>query len=123
MQEVEGLRNRLGDGPQFLQAIVDEKYLTKDEACRQWADTLNVAYVDPFASIITEEATEKIPVEVAKKAKSLGLYVLDGVMTVAMARTTPSTVTKAAAMPIQSLATSFTGLSCHYVTCPRPASC
>ncbi len=85
MQEVEGLRNRLGDGPQFLQAIVDEKYLTKDEACRQWSNTLNVAYVDLFASIITEEAIEKIPVEVAKKAKAIGLYVLDGVMTVAMA--------------------------------------
>ncbi len=84
-QEVEGLRNRLGDGPQLLQAIVDEKYLTKDEACRQWADMLNVAYVDPFASIITEEATAKIPVEVAKKAKAIGLYVLDGVLTVAMA--------------------------------------
>ena len=84
-QEVEGLRNRLGDGPQLLQAIVDEKYLSKDEACHHWATILNVAYVDPFASVITEEAIEKIPTEVAKKVKSIGLYVLNGVLTVATA--------------------------------------
>ena len=83
--EVEGLFNRLGDTPHLLQAIVDEKYLTKDEACRQWADARSVAYVDPFASIITDEATAKIPVEVAKKAKAIGLYVIDGVLTMAMA--------------------------------------
>ena len=84
-QEVAGLTARLGETTQLLQAVIDEKYLAKDEACRYWADALNVAYVDPFASLITEEAVEKIPVEVAKKARTLALYIVDGVLTVAMA--------------------------------------
>ena len=84
-QEVAGLSARLGETTQLLQAVIDEKYLPKDEACRYWADALNVAYVDPFASLITEEAVEKIPVEVAKKARTLALYIVDGVLTVAMA--------------------------------------
>jgi type IV pilus assembly protein PilB len=46
---------------------------------------MNVAYVNPFASVVTEEAVEKLPIEVAKKAKAIGLYVLNGVMTTAVA--------------------------------------
>ncbi len=84
-QELAALTARLGETTQLLQAVIDEKYLSKDEACRYWADALNVAYVDPFASLITEEAVEKIPVEVAKKARTLALYIVDGVLTVAMA--------------------------------------
>ncbi len=84
-QELGGLVQRHGAGPQLVQAVIDEKFLPKDEACRLWADALNVAYVDPFASVITEEAIERIPIEVAKKVKAVGLYVLNGVLTVAMA--------------------------------------
>ena len=84
-QELGGLVQRHGGGPQLVQAVIDEKFLPKDEACRLWADALNVAYVDPFASVITEEAVERIPIEVAKKVKAVGLYVLNGVLTVAMA--------------------------------------
>ena len=51
---------------------------------RYWADTMNAAYVDPFASRHTDEAIEKIPMEVARKIKSIGLYVLNRVITVAM---------------------------------------
>lgn len=84
-QEVANLASRHGDTVQLAQAVVDEKYLAKDDACRFWADTMNVAYVDPFASVITEEAIEKVPLEVAKKVKAVGLYVLNGVLTVALA--------------------------------------
>ena len=84
-QEVAHLATRHGDTVQLAQAVVDEKYLAKDDACRFWADTMNVAYVDPFASVITEEAIEKVPLEVAKKVKAVGLYVLNGVLTVALA--------------------------------------
>ena len=69
----------------LLDAIIDEQLVGRDPACRCWADTLGVAHIDPFASIITEDATEAIPAEVAKKAVVLGLYILDGVLTVAMA--------------------------------------
>jgi len=86
--EVTNLATRHGDNPVFVQAVIDEKFLTKDDACRHWADSMNVAYVDPFASVITDEAIEKIPMEVAKKVKAIGLYVLNGVLTIAMA--TPS---------------------------------
>ncbi len=82
--EVEMLIGRHGETPQLIQAVVEEKYLTKDEACRYWADTMNVAYVDPFASVVTDEATSKLPLEIAKKVKAIGLYVVDGVLTVAM---------------------------------------
>ncbi|MBL9190311.1 MAG: type II/IV secretion system protein [Opitutaceae bacterium] len=84
-KEVTALAARHGENTQLLQAIIEENYLTKDDACRYWADALNVAYVDPFASLITEEAVEKIPLEVAKKARALALYLVDGVLTVAMA--------------------------------------
>jgi type II secretory ATPase GspE/PulE/Tfp pilus assembly ATPase PilB-like protein len=86
--EVNALATRHGETLQLLQAIIDEKYLSKDDACRYWADAMNVAYVDPFASVITDEAIEKIPNEVAKKVKAIGLYVLNNVLTVAM--TTPA---------------------------------
>ena len=84
-QEVAALVERHGDSALLVQALIDDKLLNKDDACHYWADALNVAYVDPFASVITEEALEKIPLEVAKKVKAIGLYILDGVMTVAMA--------------------------------------
>ncbi|MEY2880631.1 MAG: hypothetical protein RLZZ15_3011 [Verrucomicrobiota bacterium] len=83
--EVSVLLERHGDGVEFLAALIEDKILSKDDACRYWADAMNVAYVDPFSSTITEEAIEKLPVEVAKKVKAIGLYVLNRVLTVAMA--------------------------------------
>ena len=84
-KELDALASRHGETVALLQAVIDEKILAKDDACRLWADSLNVAYVDPFASVITDEATEKLPLEVAKKTKAIGLYVLSRVLTVAMA--------------------------------------
>jgi type IV pilus assembly protein PilB len=84
-QEFTNLLTRHGEGPVFVQALIEDKLLAKEDACRFWADSLNVAYVDPFASLLTDEAIEKIPAEVARKAKAIGLYVLNGVLTVAMA--------------------------------------
>ena len=67
-----------------LQAMVEQKLLPKEEACRLWANSIKIAYVDVLASAITEEAVLKIPVEIAKKVTAIGLYVIDGVLTVAM---------------------------------------
>ena len=76
--ELEELVGRHGpDTPELLQAIIDAKLLGKDEACRQWANALGFAYVDPFASIVTEEAVAKLPQEVAQKTQSLGLYLIE----------------------------------------------
>jgi type II secretory ATPase GspE/PulE/Tfp pilus assembly ATPase PilB-like protein len=74
-----------GDSPDLVQALIDAKMVGKDDACRFWADAMNVAYVDPFVSVITDDAIEKIPLEVAKKTKAIGLYIFNGVLTVAMA--------------------------------------
>jgi type II secretory ATPase GspE/PulE/Tfp pilus assembly ATPase PilB-like protein len=84
--ELKGLVDLHGpDTPELLQAIIDAKLLGKDEACRQWANGLGFAYVDPFASIVTDEAVEAVPLEVATKTRSIGLYVIEGILTVAMA--------------------------------------
>lgn len=88
--ELTRLVERFGPTAELVQAVIDEKIAPKDDACRYWADSMNVAYVNPFASVITEEAVDKIPVEIAKKVKAIGLYVLNGVMTVAIA--TPADV-------------------------------
>jgi type II secretory ATPase GspE/PulE/Tfp pilus assembly ATPase PilB-like protein len=82
---MEALASQHSDGSSLAQAAIDEKILTKDDACRCWADTMGIAYVDPFASVITDEAIERIPVAIASKARVIGLYILDGVLTVAMA--------------------------------------
>lgn len=82
------------EGSALVQAVIDAKYLGKDDACRHWADSLHVAYVDPFASVITDEAIEKIPVEIAKKIKAIGLYVLNGVLTVAIGDPTDANLVK-----------------------------
>lgn len=83
--ELAALASRHGDSIELLNAVIGDKLATKDDACRFWADSMNVAYVDPFASTITDEAVEKIPAEVAKKAKAIGLYVINGVLTAALA--------------------------------------
>jgi type II secretory ATPase GspE/PulE/Tfp pilus assembly ATPase PilB-like protein len=75
----------------LLQAVIDEKLLLKDDACRLWGDFLGIAYVDVLASGITEEAIRQIPIEIARKVRAVGLYVIDGVLTVAMA--TPEDLT------------------------------
>jgi type II secretory ATPase GspE/PulE/Tfp pilus assembly ATPase PilB-like protein len=67
-----------------LQAIIDGHILSKDEACRLWANSIGIAYVDVLASAITDEAVEKIPLAVARKVKAIGLYLIDGVLTVAL---------------------------------------
>ncbi len=82
LSEVTALAERFSDAA-LVQAIVDERLMTKEDACRHWSDTINVAYVDPFASVITDEAIERIPPEIAKKVKAIGLYVLNGVLTAA----------------------------------------
>jgi type IV pilus assembly protein PilB len=70
---------------ELLQAIIDERLLLKEDACRLWGDYLGIAYVDVLASGITLESARYIPMEIARKVQAIGLYVIDGVLTVAMA--------------------------------------
>lgn len=92
--ELTALIVRYGEGADLLQAVIDDKILTKDDACKLWADALGVAYVDPFASLITDQAIERIPIEIAKKTKAIGLYAINGVLTVAMVSPTDQDLIK-----------------------------
>ena len=83
--ELTVLEARHGSTVALVQALIDGKILPREDACRAWADTLGVAYVDIAASVVTDEAIGKIPPEIAKKVNVIGLYVLDGVLTAAMA--------------------------------------
>ena len=83
VQELDHLLALHPHGLDLLTAAIDAKLVTKDDACQLWANGLGVAYVDPFASIITEEAVALIPVEIAKKVQAIGLYQLGGALTVA----------------------------------------
>jgi len=84
IQEVQSLVDQHGVSVALVQAIADRRFLAKETVCRLWADSLERAYVDPFASVITDEAIARFPVEIAKRANAIGLYVIDGVLTVAM---------------------------------------
>jgi len=84
-RELNQLLAKFPDQIDLLLTAIEQKLVIKDDACRLWGDAIGVAYVDPFASVVTDEAIEKIPVEIAKKVKSIGLYMLAGTLTVAMA--------------------------------------
>ncbi|MFA6286067.1 MAG: GspE/PulE family protein [Opitutaceae bacterium] len=84
--ELTALERQHGGGLPLLKAIIEAKIILKDDACRIYADSLGFAYVDPFASLITDEAVAAVPVEVAKKVGMIGLYVLDGVLTAALSK-------------------------------------
>lgn len=85
VREIRTLLARHPNNLDLLTAVIDQKLVVKDEACRLWADVIGVAYVDPFSSVITEDAITAIPAEIARKIKVIGLYVLAGTLTVAMA--------------------------------------
>jgi type II secretory ATPase GspE/PulE/Tfp pilus assembly ATPase PilB-like protein len=70
----------------FLEEIIEKEYMSKDRACRMWADTLGYAYVNPLIAVVTADAIQRIPFEIATKAKAIGLYVINNVLTIAMAR-------------------------------------
>ncbi len=69
-----------------LQAVIEQRVLTKEEACRQWSNSIGIAYVDVLASAITDEAVGKLSSDIARKAQAIGVYIIDGVLTVAMSR-------------------------------------
>ena len=69
----------------MLQALITENILPKDQACMLWGNSIGIAYVDPIASLISDEALKTIPLDIATKTRSIPLYLLDGVVTVAMA--------------------------------------
>lgn len=99
--ELVALEKKHGDGLALLEALVESKLITKDIACRFYADHLGVAYVDPFASLITDEALAIIPAEIAKKVRVIGLYIIEGVLTAAFATPEDASVVKRLSLIVQ----------------------
>ena len=67
-----------------LEDAVRRDIVSRDVACYVWANHHGVAYVDPLQSVSTREALEAIPEEIARRINVLGLYVMEGVITVVM---------------------------------------
>lgn len=99
--ELTALQEQHGEGLALLEALVDSKLVEKDVACRLHADSLGFAYVDPFASLITDEAIAAIPVEIARKVGVLGLYIIEGVLTAAFSTPDEADVVKRVSQIVQ----------------------
>ncbi len=69
----------------LVEAVIIAGLLDHTTACRLWSQCIDVAYNDPFNTVIMPEAVALVPAEIARKAQVLPLYVLEGVLTVAMA--------------------------------------
>lgn len=70
---------------EMLERLIASEIVSKDVACRIWGKSIGYAYVDPIVTIVTAEALEKVPLDIARKGRALGLYVVNNVMTVATA--------------------------------------
>jgi len=82
--DVDNLAREHGGGLELLGAVIALQYLAKDEACRCYAESIGFTYVDPFSSIMTDQAVAAIPAEIAQKAGVIGIYIIEGVLTAAM---------------------------------------
>ncbi|HTB63438.1 MAG TPA: GspE/PulE family protein [Opitutales bacterium] len=69
---------------ELVEAVIIAGMLSHTAASRLWSEIIGIAYIDPFNTVITPEAIGLIPAEIARKAQALPLYVLDGVLTVAL---------------------------------------
>ncbi len=90
--DLEALAKTTSSAHQLVEKLVAQHFVGKEEGCRFWADQIGVAYVDPFATVITEEARDLIPQEIATKAVVLPLYQLGEGLTVAMAHPEDATL-------------------------------
>jgi type IV pilus assembly protein PilB len=94
-EDLEPLLQRCGGVTlEFLEAVIEREYLSKNRACKLWADGLGLAYVNPLIAVVTPDAVQRIPAEIARKGQVIGLYVINNVLTVAMATPTDTRLVK-----------------------------
>jgi type IV pilus assembly protein PilB len=74
-----------GDPFRLLRACVEKGLLTHLRACQLWADSLDVAYVNPFNVELPSGPASQLPQDMARKARAIVLNVLEDTATVAMA--------------------------------------
>lgn len=93
--DIDRLNTKFGGGSlEFVEAMIVENLISHGEACRLYSSAIGVAYVDPFASVVTPSALEKIPPNIARKAQALPLYILNDVLTLALADPTDAAMIK-----------------------------
>jgi len=68
----------------LLAEIVDKGHLRSEHAGELWARSIGSTFVDPMSIRITVDVEDYIPVEMAKKIRSVPLYELDNCVTIAM---------------------------------------
>ncbi len=68
----------------LVDAVILADLVPLGDACKLWSKYLGVAYIDPINTVISPEAIGLIPAEIARKAQVLPLYVVEGVISVAM---------------------------------------
>lgn len=69
----------------LFEKLLAGNHVDKDELGRFWAARQKFAYVDPFATVITEAAIGRLPGEIAIQKLVLPLYELGGALTLVMA--------------------------------------
>ncbi len=85
-RDLDRLNKKFGENPpEFAEALITENLLKHREVCRMLSTAVGKAYVDPFSSVVTNEALEKIPANIARKAQALPLYHIEDTITISMA--------------------------------------
>mgnify|MGYP006267660147 CR=1 FL=1 len=76
----EALESGLLDG---LEDAVKKDLVSQKQAGEIWASYIHHTYVNPLESVVTPEALAALPEEIARKARVLPLYIVEGVLTLA----------------------------------------
>lgn len=76
------LRRHHGATLEFAESLVQRELVPRETVCRLWSRSIESAYVDPLVTVVTQEAIDLVPLEIARKAQVLGLYVIDEILTV-----------------------------------------
>lgn len=78
------LKKNGGCNVAFLEDLIANTRVPKEKVCRLYGEALGFAYIDPLVAIVTRDAVEVIPAEISRKAGVIGLYMINGVLTIAM---------------------------------------
>ena len=68
----------------FAETLVDGDFISAETAGHLWAKSIESTYVNPLTTIISQEALSKFPRDIVEKAGSIGLYIINGVLTMSM---------------------------------------
>ena len=74
-----------GDGARMIKELTERSLIAHPRACQLWADSLGVAYVNPFNVELPSDPTVQLPADLARRAMAIVLNTLEDASTVAMA--------------------------------------